>query len=291
MSGRYTDALKAADKEAAIAAEFGLTFVTPYAELNRACAMTALREFGEARRALSIVERRAQVSADPFLESQHAVQSAVLAISKGDLVRATDHLARGSHARTTKPGRGAHHALHALVLSAMNRSEEAEDEVRSALTLSQTVETRALLAAGAAIRAAVRGDSATCIRAYEEAAASGAVYALMLAWRARYEVAATLLNSRKHRDAVLQLLLDANDTAIAKRSGISLPRIADRRLGLSAREQEVCELLAQGRTNQEIATMLFISLSTTKVHVKHILEKLGVRSRVEAGRIWEERSS
>ena len=88
---------------------------------------------------------------------------------------------------------------------------------------------------------------------------------------------------------MLSLLFGANDTAIAKRAGISLPRAASRRLDLSAREQEVCELLAEGRTNQEIATMLFISLSTTKVHVKHILEKLGVRSRVEAARMWEER--
>ena len=98
-----------------------------------------------------------------------------------------------------------------------------------------------------------------------------------------------LLESREHRDSVLPLLFGANDTAIAKRSGIPVPRAANRRLGLSAREQEVCELLAEGRTNQEIATMLFISLSTTKVHVKHILEKLGVRSRVEAARVWEER--
>ena len=87
---------------------------------------------------------------------------------------------------------------------------------------------------------------------------------------------------------MLSLLFSANDTAIAKRSGIPVPRAASRRLDLSAREQEVCELLAEGRTNQEIATMLFISLSTTKVHVKHILEKLGVRSRVEAARMWED---
>ena len=90
---------------------------------------------------------------------------------------------------------------------------------------------------------------------------------------------------------MLSLLFNANDTAIAKRSGIRVPRAADRRLDLSAREQEVCELLAEGRTNQEIANMLFISLSTTKVHVKHIFEKLGVRSRVEAGRIWEDAAS
>ncbi len=34
MCGRYSDALQATDKEAAIASEFGLTFVTTYAELN-----------------------------------------------------------------------------------------------------------------------------------------------------------------------------------------------------------------------------------------------------------------
>jgi DNA-binding NarL/FixJ family response regulator len=113
-------------------------------------------------------------------------------------------------------------------------------------------------------------------------------YVLPLAWRARFEVAEVLLESHRSRDSVLGLLFAANDTAIARRSGISVPRAPSRRLGLSAREQDVCELLADGRTNQEIAEMLFISLSTTKVHVKHILEKLGVRSRRDAARMWEE---
>jgi DNA-binding NarL/FixJ family response regulator len=54
---------------------------------------------------------------------------------------------------------------------------------------------------------------------------------------------------------------------------------------LSAREQEVYDLLVQGRSNLEIAKTLFISVSTTKVHVRHIFEKLGVHSRAEAARV------
>jgi len=52
--------------------------------------------------------------------------------------------------------------------------------------------------------------------------------------------------------------------------------------GLSAREREVLALVAAGRTNAEIADALFISPKTASVHVTHILQKLGVSSRVEA---------
>jgi DNA-binding CsgD family transcriptional regulator len=51
---------------------------------------------------------------------------------------------------------------------------------------------------------------------------------------------------------------------------------------LSPREREVLELIRVGRKNREIADLLFISEVTVKVHVRHILEKLGVRSRTEA---------
>jgi DNA-binding NarL/FixJ family response regulator len=51
---------------------------------------------------------------------------------------------------------------------------------------------------------------------------------------------------------------------------------------LTPREQEVLALLASGLSNAEIAEQLFISLSTAKVHVQHILKKLGAKTRLQA---------
>ena len=56
-------------------------------------------------------------------------------------------------------------------------------------------------------------------------------------------------------------------------------------LGLSKRELEVLALVAAGRTNGQIAQELFISPKTASVHVTHILDKLGVSSRIEAAMI------
>jgi DNA-binding CsgD family transcriptional regulator/tetratricopeptide (TPR) repeat protein len=54
---------------------------------------------------------------------------------------------------------------------------------------------------------------------------------------------------------------------------------------LSARELEVLRLVADGRTNGEIAEQLFITRKTAGVHVTHILDKLGVSNRVEAAMV------
>jgi len=51
---------------------------------------------------------------------------------------------------------------------------------------------------------------------------------------------------------------------------------------LSEREYEVLRLLAQGKTNPEIAQQLTISVGTVKIHVEHILAKLRVSDRTQA---------
>lgn len=51
---------------------------------------------------------------------------------------------------------------------------------------------------------------------------------------------------------------------------------------LTGREMEILLLMAQGKTNQEIADELFIALKTVKTHVSNILSKLGVQDRTQA---------
>lgn len=54
---------------------------------------------------------------------------------------------------------------------------------------------------------------------------------------------------------------------------------------LTEREQQILQLIAEGQSNKRIARSLDIAEATVKVHVKHLLKKLNMHSRVEAA-IW-----
>ncbi len=54
---------------------------------------------------------------------------------------------------------------------------------------------------------------------------------------------------------------------------------------LTRRERDILKLIAQGMTNKAIARKLSITESTVKVHVKHLLKKMKLKSRVEAA-VW-----
>ena len=56
----------------------------------------------------------------------------------------------------------------------------------------------------------------------------------------------------------------------------------DEELALTRREREVLGLLAEGRSNREIADDLFVTLATVKTHLAHVYAKLGARNRNEA---------
>ena len=84
-------------------------------------------------------------------------------------------------------------------------------------------------------------------------------------------------------------LLDAIDAIDRPRPGRSTG-VHDAAVGagltaLTARENDVLDLLAEGRTNRQIAHQLYISDKTVSVHVSNILAKLAVRSRTEAAAV------
>jgi DNA-binding NarL/FixJ family response regulator len=73
----------------------------------------------------------------------------------------------------------------------------------------------------------------------------------------------------------IKLLDEFKQMSRSDRDQVPTPRV-------SARELEVLELVAYGLNNREIAKRLFISENTVKNHVRNILEKLQLHSRIEA---------
>jgi DNA-binding CsgD family transcriptional regulator len=69
------------------------------------------------------------------------------------------------------------------------------------------------------------------------------------------------------------------DDYVKQRSGE--PGVVDRYETLSDREREVFQLIAEGKTNKDIASILFISPSTVETHRARIMEKLDVHSAAE----------
>jgi DNA-binding NarL/FixJ family response regulator len=88
------------------------------------------------------------------------------------------------------------------------------------------------------------------------------------------------------RRARLRISTGGRDSAPASTS--STPGAEDP-FGLTARERQVLQLVADGHSNTAIAAELFISRATASVHVSNILSKLGVATRVQAAAVAHRR--
>jgi len=183
---------------------------------------------------------------------------------------------------------------------------------RETLAGSEVAWKRALLATCEAEWARVQGEAdpgrwLAAVTAWEEA---GHPYPLAVA---RWRAAAALLARRGDRRLAGDLLRQSHATALALGAGPlggELERLArlgrvdlgddgpdaaagaeapaeppGAGLGLTPRELEVLVLVAEGRSNRQVADALFISAKTASVHVSNILAKLGVASRVEAAAV------
>ena len=82
------------------------------------------------------------------------------------------------------------------------------------------------------------------------------------------------LTQPKIKEIIIEKKVAVNDTYIDKDKII--------KLGLSSRELEILEMIARGKSNQEISNALFISLSTVKSHTSNLFLKLDVKRRTQA---------
>ncbi len=281
---RYREALQAAETLASVAESCGIAFATRYAKINKAAAYIGLRRFALAERLLSSLERETRDDPGTYLRSNLAVQRARLYASIGDTQRALDVFSLGPVDGCSQAARGEFLAWQALLHAAsgeLERSRELSAEARDA---SRGLETKALSLMAEVIPAGKAGDLPAAFHLFDRAVATEAWDPIVLAVRTDPDLARRLATTRERRTWLMKLLSASSDVSLAASLGLKIPRAAKPRQELSPREQEVHELLAQGLTNEEIAKLLYISLSTTKVHVKHIFEKLGVRSRFEAAR-------
>jgi DNA-binding NarL/FixJ family response regulator len=181
--------------------------------------------------------------------------------------------------------RGEYLATLALAHACSRDPKQALKLVNEAEAISETVEVQTLVPLVRAIVALLDRDttgSALAADAVARALKVGNIDSLVLAYRACPELLNAVANESSQKKPLLKIILNARDRALAKKCGLvtgSRPTANDR---LTPREAEVIGLVAQGLTNKQIAGVLFISEATVKVHVLHIFEKLGVRTRTEA---------
>jgi LuxR family maltose regulon positive regulatory protein len=283
--GEYERSLESVALQLEHAHASGLDFAADHALTTRAGALIGLRKFGSARRVLQDVESR-DARSSRFVMSQVRLKTARIRASVGDLERAEILLRGPAPQDVSRACCGEFVASRALYLAALGELSWARSAAREAQEVSSYIDTQSLSQLALTVVSLQEQQETRFTQTSHNALARifslGQLDALVLACRVYPQLAACLASDQRFALELTKILAGSGDVDIGRAAGLDMPRELRRHEGLSTREREVYELLAQGRTNREIAKTLFISESTTKVHVRHIYEKLGVHSRAEA---------
>jgi ATP/maltotriose-dependent transcriptional regulator MalT len=270
LLGRYDEALSLASRSIDLAESARLRFVLPHGLISKAIALLGLREHAGAEDALSEAERLAAEIHDRHnLVDARAVRSR-LALSLRDAeaaISATDDPPYG----VIDAMRAEYVATRALALACAGRIEEAEHQLDTLTEVSTHPDASGLSVTTRAVIAARRQDVVSVGNQLHKLRRLGILDPLVVAQRGSPELSAAL---EELEDPSLIAFVKARS-----RQGAKQGSLLDL---LTPRELQVLQLLTRGRTNREIAATLVIAEVTAKVHVRHILRKLGVRSRTEA---------
>jgi DNA-binding CsgD family transcriptional regulator len=286
-SADYEGALRVAKELHEDASGSGLDFPVDHALLTQVSAFIGLRKLSEARRIVRELEKRA--SASEFIRYQIALKKAHLRVAVGDVDRAEVDL-RAAPLSTVPFGTYAEwRGMRAIVLAAAGNNDSATQILEEGWSHGKHIDARNLSRLARAIIEIQSGARRDSLPDVFQIFADGNCDAIVFAYRAFPALAKELASNPKLVEPLTSLLNISRDVDIGRAAGLDMPRTLQRMEGLSAREREVYDLIVCGRSNREIAKRLFISESTTKVHVRHIFEKLDVHTRAEAVAVGADR--
>jgi DNA-binding CsgD family transcriptional regulator len=263
-------------------AAFDLDFARPHSLWNNAHLAIGSRKFGHAERILQKLEDAIQSHPTAYHVLNARILRGRLALQTGNADAAVAALPAIRREVVIPSIHGEYLGTRALALAIAERREEAREVAESAAGVTSAIEVRVLKAAVFAIASSMRDRRRLAIQAWDLADDLSAWDPLLSSLRASRELADTFAGVDSIHSALGNLYRRSNDLGLARRAGLRTRAVGDPAALLSPRELEVLGLMARGYRNHEIAAALVLSLSTVKVHVRHIFEKLGVRTRSEA---------
>jgi ATP/maltotriose-dependent transcriptional regulator MalT len=255
--------------------EFDLEFARPHAAWT-------VRKFGEAERLLQSLEDAIGAGHMTANGVNARALRARLLLQTGEPQRAVEITSDPVLDRVYPSWLGEYLATRALALACLGEDALALAAAAEAKGLSRVVEVRMLAATATAILSARAGDIDSASTLLSDATSLGAWDPVVCGLRASRPLAEALAAHEPSRNRLEWLYAASNDLGLARRAGFRTRSTRSPDQLLSPREREVLGLIARGLRNREIAEVLYISQSTAKVHVRHVLEKLGVRTRAEA---------
>ena len=281
LASEYSHAYQVATAMVEDATEFRVDFALAYGSLMQATALAGLRRFDDAYCRLDTAFAQAVSCTDSF--GQQAVYAG--------RVRALLHEGRVAEACSLEPPdpsnslagmRGEVWASRGLALACIGRLDEARRLAEMSAQTTRAIEAAVLIRCINAITALKARDTNLTeeVRGLMTVAwDAGAVDYIVTSYRANPELLAALLRDPSTAERTGYIIGRAADNDLAASIGLDATDAFNPVATLSAREREVYDLLCEGMRNPDIAKRLFISNETVKVHVRHVYDKLGIRSR------------